>query len=248
MDIKDFIARYEAILREKHIPKTEFYEKCGISSSAVSQWNNGKTSPTITTISRIADFLQVDDGYLYSGIKKEPGEPVLNEHEKQFIKQFRYLDDTGRETIQYLLDAELNRVQRIRVLSQTGQVYRNLIPLRRSLQKASAGHGAYLGAEEFEIVYVDETPLTRRASFIIPVAGNSMQPLYNDGDQLLVERADDIDVGEIGIFTVNGDGYVKKRGQNELISLNKEYPNVPLTDDSWCNGRVIGILPAGAIK
>ena len=59
MDTLAFIARYEAILKEKRIPKMVFYKECGITDAAVSQWRKGKTAPATKTISRIADFLGV---------------------------------------------------------------------------------------------------------------------------------------------------------------------------------------------
>lgn len=69
-----------------------------------------------------------------------------------------------------------------------------------------------------------------------------MKPTYYDGDVLLVEMTDHIDIGEIGIFLVDGQSYVKQRGRTELISLNKDHENVPLTPDSRCMGRVIARL------
>ena len=36
-----------------------------------------------------------------------------------------------------------------------------------------------------------------------------MEPLYNDGDILLIEPTCEISIGEIGIFNVNGLAYVK---------------------------------------
>ena len=124
----------------------------------------------------------------------------------------------------------------------------NLIPFLRSLQPVSAGTGAYLGPEEFETIFVEENELTRRASFGVPVRGDSMEPLYHDGDILVVEGAEDVNIGEIGVFTVNGDGYVKKRGDGVLISLNPDYAPIPITGDSWCNGKVIGLLAPEWVK
>ncbi|MBR2073131.1 MAG: S24 family peptidase [Alistipes sp.] len=69
-----------------------------------------------------------------------------------------------------------------------------------------------------------------------------MQPTYCDGDMLLVEMTDEIEIGEIGIFSVDGDCYVKKLGNGELISLNEQYNNIPLNETAKCMGRVIDKL------
>lgn len=74
MDVLSFINRYEKILKEKHIPKKQFYSECKISDSAVSQWRTGKNNPATKTIARIAEYLEVTTEYLLTGVetKKEP--------------------------------------------------------------------------------------------------------------------------------------------------------------------------------
>ena len=53
-----------------------------------------------------------------------------------------------------------------------------------------------------------------------------------------------IDVGEIGIFIINGDAYVKELGYGKLISHNEKYKPIPFkSDDSiYCCGRVLGTV------
>ncbi|MDR0948197.1 MAG: S24 family peptidase [Lachnospiraceae bacterium] len=46
--------------------------------------------------------------------------------------------------------------------------------------------------------------------------------------------------GEIGIFYVNGESFVKQLGDGELLTLNKDYPNIELSEDVRCLGCVIG--------
>ena len=54
----------------------------------------------------------------------------------------------------------------------------------------------------------------------------------------------DVDVGQIGIFTVNNDGFIKKKGEDRLISINDDYPDIRVGeyDDCGCAGLVIGRL------
>mgnify|MGYP003571356994 CR=1 FL=1 len=158
--------------------------------------------------------------------------------ELELIKKYRGLDDCGRKHIDIVIDHEAERLAQVRQRPTAAKV----IPLRVSLQAASAGTGAYLGPEEFETISVEDNALTRRASFAVPIAGDSMEPDFHDGDIILVEGADDVRIGEIGVFTVDGDGYVKERGEHALLSLNQAYASVPLTNGTWCNGRVIGVL------
>ena len=45
-----------------------------------------------------------------------------------------------------------------------------------------------------------------------------------------------------GLFVVNGNGYIKKKGSRELISLNPKFDNVQISeyDTVYCMGKVIG--------
>jgi len=71
-----------------------------------------------------------------------------------------------------------------------------------------------------------------------------MEPTFNDGDKIFVCKQDAIDIGEIGIFIINGDAYVKELGNGKLISHNGKYSPIPLkSDDSiYCCGRVLGVV------
>ena len=109
---------------------------------------------------------------------------------------------------------------------------------------ASAGTGVQLDDEPYQYLKVPETPTTLRADFAIRVSGDSLEPKYYNGDILLVESAIDIEIGEIGIFVLNGAGYVKKKGRKGLISLNENYNDIDAKeyDNCKCVGKVIGKL------
>ena len=59
---------------------------------------------------------------------------------------------------------------------------------------------------------------------------------------MLVEPTCQIEQGEVGIFIVGDKAYVKKLGETELISVNVEYDNIPLTEDTKCMGRMVDKL------
>ena len=77
----------------------------------------------------------------------------------------------------------------------------------------------------------------------IKISGDSMEPTYHDGDKVFVEKCDSVDIGEVGIFVVNGDAYIKELGNKCLKSHNEKYKPIPLTenDSVYCCGRVIGV-------
>ena len=76
MDTFAMIARIEALLKEKKIPKMVFYKQVPISASAFSLWRSGDTFPTNENISKMAEIVGTTEQYLLFGnsseIKKEP--------------------------------------------------------------------------------------------------------------------------------------------------------------------------------
>lgn len=111
-------------------------------------------------------------------------------------------------------------------------------------QSASAGNGNYLFESSSEWRNVPKNSKTEDADFMLMISGNSMLPKFSDGDIVLVKKTPSIFEGEIGIFYIDGDAFIKQMGNGELISLNPDYPNISLKNcnDVRCFGQVIGIL------
>nr|DAJ16473.1 MAG TPA: Repressor protein CI [Siphoviridae sp. ctMq01] len=72
------VARINALLAAKGIPKQQFYKDCGITSASYSLWNTGKTNPSMKNLKIIAEYLGVSVADLLpdddpsAGIKKDP--------------------------------------------------------------------------------------------------------------------------------------------------------------------------------
>ena len=93
---------------------------------------------------------------------------------------------------------------------------------------------------------VDEN-MAAGADFGVTISGDSMEPKYHDHDMIFVHSQETLENGEIGIFSLNGNAYIKKYLSDEtgtfLISLNKKYDPIPVnpeTDSFRIFGRVCG--------
>lgn len=79
----------------------------------------------------------------------------------------------------------------------------------------------------------------------LQVNGNSMEPVFNDKEVIFVEKSNDIKNGQIGVFIINGEAYVKKVHVEEnrltLISLNKDYRDLHFYENEGVRlvGKVI---------
>ena len=107
---------------------------------------------------------------------------------------------------------------------------------------ASAGTGQYVFDDiPPQMIAIDNIDKNVKASFAIGVNGDSMEPTYYDGQTVLVQKLDKINIGEIGIFMIDGEAFVKELGNGVLISHNKKYDDIKITEDTICIGKVIGV-------
>ena len=95
----------------------------------------------------------------------------------------------------------------------------------------SAGTGQFLDSDRFSEIEVGDE-VSSSADFGVRVCGDSMEPLYLDGQIIWIHKQETLEEGEIGVFFLDGDAYVKKYHQSDsgiqLISLNKKicpYPS-----------------------
>lgn len=162
----------------------------------------------------------------------------MNDNEQELVSYYKKLPE--REKIKFLSRAETLSEVYSEQVKETDSI--QLIPTYYVSNRVSAGFGEYL--EEYEqgkTVYAPDTPNSRKADFVLTVSGDSMEPKFHDGDNILVRSQPTVDEGQIGIFDVDGEGYIKKFGSGKLISLNHKYPNISLKDKYVkCFGIVLG--------
>ena len=162
-------------------------------------------------------------------------ENEFTKSEIALIQKYRNLDDHGKRMVDIVIKAETERMEQ----EQQDDVLQ--IPLFDL--PASAGFGLPLEGDYRTIIEAPDTPLNRKADFCIRVAGDSMEPDYSDGDIVLVKKSE-VYIGDIGIFVLDGESYIKELGKDVLISRNPKYNDIPLSDYDriMVAGKVIGKL------
>lgn len=240
------------------LTQIELGKLAGVTGSAITNYEKETSHPKEQIIYKLMEVLGVDANYLFQdcvNLPRKTNDVTLAEYEH--IKKYRSLDPHGRETVDWILDRESIRVSELQeksnriseLESPAMQADTNICRFRTInyyYRLASAGTGQIVfGTPPTKRIEIPDIPQYRKADYAIGVNGNSMEPVFSDGDMLLVEMADEIDPGEIGIFLVDNESYVKKLGHGELISLNPKAANIPLTENSKCMGRVLGTLGKG---
>lgn len=227
--------------KNKGITQTELGEKIGVAKTTIAGYEKNR-EPTAAQLGEIADVLDVDITFLLQDEIKERFELHATPKEMEcLVKKYRTLDEYGKDMVLTVTDKEYARcMKQVRSVSSLDEPLR-IIPLRLSVQPVAAGTGTYLGPEQFQTIYVRDSKFVHNAAYAVPVSGDSMEPLYHHNDILLIS-SEQADIGDIGIFTLNGMGYVKKLGKGFLLSLNSDYGPIPMDDTIRCNGKVIGVL------
>lgn len=220
-------------------------EALGVTKSAIGNYETGLNSPKAEILFKVFDVLQCDANYLFqdemADIREETASP---DEMTNLVKKYRRLDSLSQKIVLSIIEMELNRAPSsgTRETSRKDEpIPENCILLQLSEQSASAGTGVYLGPEAFRSIKVIENSKTSRAAFCVRVSGDSMEPIYVDGDIVMVSK-EPVLQNDIALVTLDGCGYIKRMGEMYLISENKKYKPIPYDENVIVNGRVIGIL------
>lgn len=120
---------------------------------------------------------------------------VLNDIEEiQFISLFNRLSETDKTKILHRMD------NIIEMYVDESQIPTKYIPL---VGKTACGDPIEAIASTEDFIETNEL----KATFALTAEGDSMAPLINDGDIILVKQVEELNIGEIGIFQINTTGF-----------------------------------------
>jgi len=135
-------------------------------------------------------------------------------------------------------DVHMKRATTVGTTNETEKIYQKISFYQTEIEK---GTGEWLiSGHEYDYVRLPYVPVG--ADFAVKVRGDSLEPLYLNGEIVLVKSEVLVESGQIGVFCVNGVGYLKMLQGNKLVSINKKYkPGVIDEFDRFiCAGRVVG--------
>jgi repressor LexA len=199
-------------------------------SRTISKWENDANLPNVMQFFALCEALKITDINATFGV-------AISE------RLFPRLDENGQEKAKDYMELLLQSG----LYSQKNSIIYQFP--RRTLKlydlPVSAGTGQFLDSDSFSEMEVGDE-VSAQADFGVRVSGDSMEPLYLNGQIIWIHKQDTLEDGEIGIFFLDGDAYVKKYCQSssgiKLISLNKKYAPIIITPDSTLKtfGKVVG--------
>ena len=231
---------------KRQLTSEQLCERLGIKGGSYRNYERNDRKPDYDTLVKLADYYGVSTDYILGRPNaKAPKYPfdeieTVDEMEKDLIKEWLNLDEKSRKSfLDVLRKIVIKEEARNKpVIEKAKYLLKHL-----SCHKVSAGFGFNLNDDDnWQEAEVYEVPEVHTADFAVEVDGDSMEPVYCDGDILLVKSTPVIDRGDVGVFTLNSCGYVKELGKNQLISYNEKYKpiNFSADDDMTCWGKVLG--------
>ena len=201
-----------------------------VTNQAVSKWESGASLPSAQQFLLICDILEINDiGGVFLGKSNTLFEGLNEEGRKRVVEYATMLRNSG------LYDdpsAPAPRGTNIRTLP----VYD---------LDAAAGTGKLLDLDNYTAVKAgSEVPY--EATFGIVVKGNSMEPIFHDGDTVWCSRDKKMQHGDIGVFIYEGNCYFKRLrdrvGGTRLQCLDASYPDIVVDrpEELISVGKVVG--------
>ena len=222
-------------LKQKDISDMLTARGVNIKARAYSTWESGEHVPNAYQFMALCDILGIDD---------ISGEFIGND----YISEYSELTDEARKKVNdYIKDLHGNPAFNINSYKEE-----EYISLKHYLLPASAGTGHFLDSDYYEDTLYPMADVPKGTNFTIRITGDSMEPNYHNGQSAFVKITKDLKPGDIGIFVLNGDAYIKKyaeripddnnldmyltsdgsvQKQPVLISLNKKYDPIIVTAD-----------------
>ncbi len=268
--METYIDRIKALKSQKKFTNELLSERSGIPLGTLSKLLAGMNeSPKLSNIVAICNALECSVEYIVTGNPDNTNNYTLNSDEIEFIESYRRLDQWGQELVASVLEKASERISKqsdganeneseelsvagakiLRPINRVGRyVGERVSDKKRTISlydlPVSAGVGVYLDDSHAETITIPGGDRTAEADYALRISGNSMEPKYHDGDIVLVQHADGVEIGELGIFLLDGCGFFKQYGGDRLLSLNEAYGPIMLKDfsDIQCKGRVVGRL------
>ena len=216
----------------------------GVTSNSVSNWENGRSRPDVNLLPAICGALNIT---LYDLFDME--DPTINFTPRQLdlLDRYERLSSGHRFAIDQMLTALWKAEQ-----DQSHPALMKLVRFERPLAAGIGDPTEFVDAGEE--CYVYQTPDVIRADCIFKVNGDSMEPDFRSGEEVLVQRIPSgrkLEYGEIGAFIVGNEAYIKVYEEDGLHSINKRYDPIRFDGEECCYliGRVLSTFaPSGYAK
>ena len=229
----DFLEKLNSLMNDRGLNRNTLSAGSGIPYTTIdSFYKKGFENAKLSTIQKLADYFDTTLDYL---MRDEIDDPnfgkasgfMFSFQEKNIIEKYRALDTHGHQVVDFLLNAEYDRVQDVMAASRgevAGKSGTIAVPLLKdALSRKEVGT---IPVQPDDEIRKDEDDL-----FALPVTNDAMAPFVHPGDKLIVRQQSEVDNGDIAVVLLDGIQVVCKQvikeGDNlRLVPLNKKYEDM----------------------
>lgn len=214
--------KLKARRKELKLTQKEIAEQLGISFQAYSAWERGIKEPSKGKVAQLENILKVAKGYFT---------------QIEIVRLYNSLSKQGKDKVMLYARNLAQEEQTQKVATMPERLYEY-----RVYERMSAGIGASVYDDQnFDTVYFNEELAHDFASW---VAGDSMEPKYQNGSVALIrETGFDYD-GAVYAVVCNNQTYIKRVYREEdglrLVSINPKYKDIFISYEE--DPRIVGII------
>lgn len=256
MKLNQFIGNTIKTLREsRNMTQEDLAERLSVTRQTISRYENGDRKTDQDVLFCLSEIFQVSINDFFphtnnSQLNTERQHTTINKYLK--IKSQDKVDDyvdmvfasEGHDDSKNVIDFSKHKEG----FGLSGEI--NEAPVSYTTVptidlRPSAGTGTSHGDIEIGQNTFSNVP-KKHYDYSIQVKGDSMEPKIKNDEWIFIRRQSAIEHGEIGLFDLNNESFVKKfmindKGIYELHSLNPIYSPITIKEDDYfrCEGLVI---------
>lgn len=235
MNEKLFPERLKTLRTEKGITLEELARKIGTTKTTLSRYENGERSPKLQLVGLLANYFQVDMSWL-------SGQSTYR-NSLDILSTYNQLEKPRQEKVYRFAEHQLEEQEKQKQNSTTDnnvlefEEYRN----KKIISGRSTAAGPPIDGDtqdsQAAVMVVDQREVPKNADEIVTIAGDSMEPLILQGEQVFIHWTPVIEQGDIALVSIIDEGVTCKKvywddKEFTLHSINEAYEDMvyPLSD------------------
>ena len=241
MDLKDFVGlKIKEYRKYNRLTQKDLAEKLGVTKQTVSRYEKGERKANQDILFALCDIFGVTiDDFFPS--KNDSIKIIVNTSDINVI--YNQLHTDRQIKVYDFATEQLNEQNNVVNINDYIEEETEWYEVK-FYGSVSAGTGLYLDDEQVETISFGADMVPDYADFCLKVNGDSMEPMFHNGDYVFIKRETEFRNGTIGAVIVNGEAYLKKLYITEdsikLVSLNKKYQDITVTDTD--NFKYVGTV------
>ncbi len=236
---RSFSAVLKTYRKKARLSQQEVAERMNVTRNTIVNWETDKSKPDYSCIPALCALLDIP---VYRLFNMDPGNG-LSPQEEQMIANFRLLSPMNRTVVDKMLNLLVEEEASARQMTlRESAVFMEIRPAA-----VAAGGGVEVTDPAPSYTFLRKNSINARADGIVLVSGDSMEPVYHDGDYVYYVCAEDARPGEDVIVDTDDGAVIKRLGKDRtLYSVNPDRPYGEKSEDNLVRirGRVLGIVAA----